>query len=281
MTRRAREESVGKQQIGQTYWDFRNDEEKQICTEYIQRGYSICKGCNNDISWIIDKVSDLVLGYIGGSNIALETVHERLEQGKSNDLRLHVLKQLWINEEFSKRFYVSCKATVDLLAGNEVAMQKRIGLSVQLPNNSEDELPIHADTWNGVSPYELNILMPLVDCKGSMSLYILERDKYKKALRERPGLLHLDSSELLHQLWKELTWVELKRGEYLAFDQSLPHGFTTNQESFSHWSLNCRFKSLYSPYSDKRLGEYFLPVGVKACTMIGLGYKMPNEWISE
>ena len=265
----------------QSYWDFRNDEEKQVCREYVQTGYSICKGSSEDISWIVDKVSDLVLAYIGGTNITLEKVHESVEKSKSNDLRLDVLKQLWSDPEFSRRFYFACKSTIDLLAGNEVAMQKRIGLSVQLPNNSEDELPIHADTWNGVSPYELNILMPLVDCKGSMSLYILERDKYEKSLRERPGLLHLDSSELLRQLYKELSWIELKRGEYLAFDQSLPHGFTTNQELFSHWSLNCRFKSLYSPYSDKRLGEYFVPVAVKACTMIGVGYKMPSEWLND
>ena len=76
---------------------------------------------------------------------------------------------------FQRNYYSAAKEIIHQLCGNELAMQKRPGLSVNLPNNHSDILPIHADTWNGVSPFELNIWIPFVDCSNSMSLYIPKR----------------------------------------------------------------------------------------------------------
>ena len=86
-------------------------------------------------------------------------------------------------------------------------MQKRPGLSINFPQNQNDVLPIHADTWNGVSPFELNIWIPLVNCTDSMCLYILKRDKYKHRLKESKELLRLSSDELYNELRDELTWI--------------------------------------------------------------------------
>ena len=45
----------------------------------------------------------------------------------------------------------------------------------------------------------------------------------------------------------------------MIFNQCLPHGNTHNREKETRWSLNCRFKSVFSPYADK-IGEFFEPV---------------------
>ena len=37
--------------------------------------------------------------------------------------------------------------------------------------------------------------------------------------------------------------------------------------------MNCRFKGLHTPYWDKKLGEYFMPITVKSTTRIGLNYE--------
>ena len=39
--------------------------------------------------------------------------------------------------------------------------------------------------------------------------------------------------------------------------------------------MNCRFKSLFSPYGDKKLGEFFEPITLKPASKIGLNYKHP------
>ena len=41
------------------------------------------------------------------------------------------------------------------IVGNELAMQRGIGLSVQLLDNDSSLLPIHADVWDRNSPFVL------------------------------------------------------------------------------------------------------------------------------
>ena len=158
-----------------------------------------------------------------------------------------------INEgtSFHRSYYNAAKHIIHSLCGNELAIQKRPGLSVNLPKNHNDILPIHADTWNGVSPFELNIWIPLVDCSNSMCLYIMKKERYIERLRSDRGLLDLSSDELFNELKSDLTWIDIKFGKILAFDQSLPHGYCLNNEDQTHWSLNCRFKGLHTPYWDK------------------------------
>ena len=41
-----------------------------------------------------------------------------------------------------------------MILGNELAMQIRINLSIQLPKDDSSLLPIHSDVWSGDSPFE-------------------------------------------------------------------------------------------------------------------------------
>ena len=91
--------------------------------------------------------------------------------------------------------------------------------------------------------------------------------------------MKLTSDELFDVLRDDLTWIPIKYGQVLAFDQSLPHGYSLNKEIFTHWSMNCRFKGLHTPYWDKKLGEYFMPITGKNCTRLGMNYIQPECWI--
>ena len=37
-------------------------------------------------------------------------------------------------------------------------------------------------------------------------------------------------------------------------------GNIVNIEQETRWSMNCRFKSIFSPYGDKKIGEFFTPI---------------------
>ena len=212
-------------------------------------------------------------------NTSLEQAHLSISHSESNELRLFIMQALFKGTNFHRNYYNSAKHIIHNLCGNELSMQKRPGLSINLPNNLNDVLPIHADTWNGVSPFELNVWIPFVDCSNTMCLYILKRDKYNRRIKECNGLLKLSSDELFDELFDDLTWIPIEYGKVLAFDQSLPHGFSVNEENISHWSINCRFKGLHTPYWDKKLGEYFMPITVKNCTRMGMNYQHPDNWI--
>ena len=45
--------------------------------------------------------------------------------------------------------------------------------------------------------------------------------------------------------------------------QNLPHGNVMNMENETRISMNCRFKSYFSPFGDKKLGEFVLKVADK------------------
>ena len=121
-----------------------------------------------------DKVESAFLEYLRTHKknlVGLENAFEEIHPSESNDLRLFVMEKLNQGTEFQYNYYQAAQGIIHSLCGNELTMQKRPGLSINLPKSHNDILPIHADTWNGVSPYELNIWIPLVDCSQSMSLY--------------------------------------------------------------------------------------------------------------
>jgi sporadic carbohydrate cluster 2OG-Fe(II) oxygenase len=70
--------------------------------------------------------------------------------------------------------------------------------------------------------------------------------------------------------------LEVKYGEVVIFDQSLPHGNRVNEEDETRWSMNCRFKEVFTPYGDKKIGEFFEPITLRAASKRGMTYKLPK-----
>ena len=70
--------------------------------------------------------------------------------------------------------------------------------------------------------------------------------------------------------------IKINYGQVLIFNQSLPHGNRVNKEDETRWSLNCRFKSTFTPYGDKKLGEFFEPISLKPASKIAMKYQFPK-----
>jgi hypothetical protein len=49
-----------------------------------------------------------------------------------------------------------------------------------------------------------------------------------------------------------------------------------NEEKETRWSMNCRFKSIFSPYADKRIGEFYEPITIRPVSELGFTYKLPK-----
>ena len=76
---------------------------------------------------------------------------------------------------------------------------------------------------------------------------------------------------------KDLIWLKVNYGEILVFDQSLHHGNIVNREKETRWSMNIRFKGLFTPYGDKKIGEFFEPITLKPISKKGMNYKLPGQ----
>lgn len=177
----------------------------------------------------------------------------------------------WINILNSKpwvrdTYFSLAKNILHELVGNELVMQRNINLSIQLPDDDSSLLPIHADVLQGDSPYEVVLWVPLVDCYDTKSMFFA---------RKQPCTL---KDKTLDDLYAECDpyFVNCKYGEALIFSQNWFHGNRVNETSETRWSMNCRFKSLFSPYSDKKLGEFFEPIEIRPATRMGLNYQQPT-----
>ena len=66
-------------------------------------------------------------------------------------------------------------------------------------------------------------------------------------------------------------------GSFLLFSPTLMHGSVMNKTNETRWSLNTRFKALFTPYhsQEKGLGSFYLPIRTAPATHFGLKYSPP------
>ena len=254
--------------------------EKKINQKFIKNGYIISK-INNKKKLI--KLIKEILKIVNASKYSkkkisnLNYLHKCIDYANINNFRLDVINKINKLKYFRPNYFNFAKDQLFKIVGNELMMQKNINLSIQLPNDETSLLPLHSDVWSGDSPYEANVWMPLVDCYKSKSMYILKPKHYQYFLKIINQKKFRSSDDIYLKIRNKLTWIKINLGEILIFNQSLPHGNIVNKENETRWSFNCRFKSIHSPYKDKKTGEFFIPLIIRPMTMIGINYKDPFE----
>jgi len=261
---------------------FFSTEETALAERFLRDGYVILPAEDSAALGRIQRATasaaathlDLVLD--NDATAFLDAVHETVDVAGLNDLRLAVIRSL-LGEPWLRPAYFSlARSAIGALCGNELAMQRGMGLSVQLPGDTSSLLPLHADVWDGDSPFELVLWTPLVDAMKTKSMFIapLARD------RDIQAGMHAHQSGSVEQFFEtmrdQVVFLDVPYGSVLLFSQTLMHGNRVNEEATTRWSLNCRFKSLLSPYADKKLGEFFEPITLRPATRVGSDYRLPE-----
>jgi sporadic carbohydrate cluster 2OG-Fe(II) oxygenase len=206
----------------------------------------------------------------------LDRIGDRVTPDRLNDLRLAVILGLNGEAWFRTAYHALARQALATVAGNELVMQRTIGLSVQLPGDDSSLLPLHCDVWDGDSPYEVVLWLPLVDCLRTKSMCILPPASNAKACAGLKDFAGRTVDDLFAAVEPDLVWLDVPYGHFLLFSQNLLHGNRINRETATRWSMNCRFKSLFSPYADKRLGEFFEPITLRPATRLGLDFRFPD-----
>jgi sporadic carbohydrate cluster 2OG-Fe(II) oxygenase len=106
-------------------------------------------------------------------------------------------------------------------------------------------------------------------------MYILKPEENIKFIKIMKNKKYSESSKIYKLLKKKVRWIKINKGNYLLFNQNLPHGNVVNEESETRISMNCRYKSLFSPYADKKIGEFFSPITERVSTKIGNSFQFP------
>ena len=263
---------------------FLSEQEQLISQKFLSDGYVIKEA---DDKYALDWIRETVCGLIRSELNQPDSEHDDIEQllndfhtevpvADLNNFRVRLIQKINEEAEFRSHYLSVARNLLYDLVGNELAMQTRVNLSIQYPNDASSLLPIHADVWSGDSPFEAVLWIPLVNCHNTKSMFILPPAESRELHNRFPEFEHKTDEDIFKAFENSLKWIEIEYGEVLLFNQNLPHGNRVNQEEQTRWSLNCRFKSVFSPYGDKRLGEFFEPVTLRAATLVGIDYDLPG-----
>ena len=163
------------------------------------------------------------------------------------------------------------------LVGNELSMQKKINLSIQMPNDKNSLLDLHSDIYAGESPFQVVVWIPLVDVYNTKSMFFTKPKHNKKMNNQLLNTDKFTAKEMYNKNKKNFKFLNIKFGDILIFSPLILHGNTINKTKETRFSLNCRFKSLLSPYdvmvkSHRNIPNFYKPLNIKPLTKIGFNY---------
>ena len=256
--------------------NFLNKKEQKKTKVFLEKGYIISKVESiSSLKYISSLISNAIDQQLKKKLINLNKIHEKITIEELNNFRLGIINKINKDKLLRYHYFNIAKEALYILAGNELMMQKNINLSIQFPNDSSSLLPIHSDVWSGDSPYEINLWVPLVNCYRTKSMYILEQKDYANFKKIMQNKNYSSSEDIFKLVKNKVRWLNVNYGQFLIFNQALPHGNIVNVEKETRWSMNCRFKSFFSPYGDKKVGEFFLPITTRAISEIGMDFEYP------
>ena len=198
------------------------------------------------------------------------------------DTDLNFLRQQ-LNKEINKKNFAikqgfnALKNHLTSLLGPDIVAQNRVNLVIQKPGDI-NQVTLHRDAPPN-SPYEIVVWVPLTKVFKTKNMYILEKKEtinLKNNLRNQKKSKNNLLSSIFKKIEKKATKNKMNFGEALFFSTSLFHLVPVNKESETRWSLNFRFKSLFSPYGQKKYPEFFDVIQESSISKLALEF-IKNE----
>ena len=267
--------------------EFFTPQERELSDRFLSDGYIVLPVEDRDaLDWIRGRISDLAAAHLGLDAVEnvgefLNTLHTRIKHENLNELRLVVIQGLNAEDELRARNFALVRQALQTLVGSELSMQRRMNLSIQMPSDGSSLLPFHSDVLNGDSPFEVVHWTPFVDVFRTKSMFLLPPDKNKEALRRLSEFETKGNEALRKEFEEDFIWLDVRYGETVLFNQNLFHGNIINIENETRWTMNCRYKGVFTPYADKKLGEFFAPITLRPASRIGMSYELPEGFESD
>ncbi len=259
---------------------FFDEDENSVIQEFLSSGYSIVTIPEMDqLNQFRRDVTDVICSKCGitpSPAFNLTQLHTQLDCNRVNTVRVDSISEINQNRSTRETIYSLSKKYIKTIVGNELAMQNKVNMSIQMPGDSSSILPLHSDVWSGNSPYEVVFWLPLVDCAQSQSMFVVPIDTSKRIIKDFHKYSAMSEKDFHRAIESEMVFLDVPYGKGVIFSHSILHGNILNTETTTRVSFNTRFKSLLSPYGTKELGESFLPITIRPATRIGFEHQMPE-----
>ena len=224
--------------------------------------------CWNNFKDIIDSSTS---DFIKKSN------NVTFDASELNSVRLHAFRALNAQENWDKNYYKMASKLLDKLFGPDLLIQRKLNLSIQMPNDQSSILGMHTDTLSGQSPFEFVMWTAFTSGYDSNSMFYFDRQTSKEIFYEMANY-ELDGLESLRlKYWSKAKFLDVNASDVVLFSGTLFHGNVVNKTDETRISINCRFKNLFSPAgktksADRGVGIFYKLLSESVATEIGREY---------
>ncbi len=184
-------------------------------------------------------------------NKGLNYFHKHLKNLSDIELnakKVEVINQISNDKKLVDIIFDAFSEKITSLIGNDLLVQKTINLVIQRPSDKNPTIP-HRDAPPN-SFFELVIWVPLVDCRDTKSMYAIDLSSTAKNLNQLEKNPE-NWNKFLNGFKKHKVYPKVKFGQALFFLPYIYHGSDINKTNETRFSLNIRFKSLFTPSGRK------------------------------
>jgi sporadic carbohydrate cluster 2OG-Fe(II) oxygenase len=187
-----------------------------------------------------------------------------------NELRVKLIGECTRQVESGRLIFEALREKLVALLGPDLLVQKNTNLVIQQPGDPNPS-EVHRDAPTN-SPYEIVVWLPLVNCFRSKCMYVCDRSKTLEALsimKSNPD----DWSAFERFCAANGVEPDVPFGSALLFWTGLFHGSRINSEGETRWSLNMRYKNLFSPTGLKDAFEFFRILQLSPLARLGIEFQ--------
>ena len=147
---------------------FLAPEEIALSAEFLRNGFLVCDVESPQIlESIRQDVTQIAINWLKQSQLEIKAFelsnsHNFVTNERLNDLRLMIFTEVNKIVDIRQRYFWLARQSLTTLVGNELAMQNKVNMSIQQPNDESSVLPIHSDIWTGDSPFQVVLWVPLL-----------------------------------------------------------------------------------------------------------------------
>lgn len=216
------------------------------------------------------KISTFVCSIIKSSNKKfngnLDDLHMFESKSNINKLRLKIFNE--INSKYNWENFILkiCGNEIKEIHGQDLLIQSKINLSIQIPNDETSVLPKHTDCNSADSPFQSNVWIPLTNAFDTNSMFLFDKKRSLKYFQSINKIKKVTNKNIFSRVLKK-DFIKIDYGQCLLFNPAQLHGNQVNKTNKTRVSLNVRIKSLFSPEPtdrnpDRKLGTYYKPLQI-------------------
>ena len=261
---------------------------KDIKKKFIYNGYIVSEIENyKNFERIRNRIFSIIKNFLKiksqKKTYLFNNLHKHLNRTNVNELRLKIYSELNKEAWFKEAYFSLAEKRIELIIGSEIAIQDKINFSIQMPYDESSKLEMHADSLSGESKFQIVLWVPLVNSFRSKSMYIFDKKISMKEIKNIKKYKYKGMNYIYKKNKNKKKFMRVNKGQFLIFSPNLLHGNVKNITSETRISMNCRFKNLFSNYSNKssfgkRIGYFYMPLRIKPATKFSLNFKIPDEF---